>query len=192
MKKINCFSLVELLLVMVITMILLGIVIPTFHKITKGVSVEMGVRQLGAQLKAVREYAITNREYVALIMEPADVSAVLPGGYANVAYRPCIVDSNYNFKEWVYGERWEFLPDTTQIKSMSGFTVDVVGVDCSDIEGGTVQMDNVPVFSSTGKCEGVSASSATLTVGETVGTSDTVNTLNITVAAFTGRVSYDN
>ena len=95
MKIKKYFSLVELLLVMVIASLMLGIVIPTFHKVTKGVSVEMAARQLGGQLKAVREYAITNRENVALIMEPTDavLQIYLPVGYHGIAYRPCIINS---------------------------------------------------------------------------------------------------
>jgi len=115
LKKNKQFSLIELLLVMVISAIMLGIVIPTFHKLTKGVNVEMAARQFGSQLKAVREYAITNRVYVALIMEPINGTSFLPVGYRLLAYRPCIVNSSNVFQEWVEGERWEFLPDRSMI-----------------------------------------------------------------------------
>lgn len=193
MKIKKYFSLIELLLVMFISALMLGIVIPTFHKVTKGVSVEMAARQLGGQLKAVREYAITNREHVALIMEPVGGSE-LPVGYRYVAYRPCIVNSSYEFQEWVYGERWEYLPEGSQIENTTGFAADVTGIDLSDINGGTVQIDDVPVFTPTGKCEGVSGSGATVTVSDSTGidSDDKLNKVNISVAGYTGRISYGN
>jgi type II secretory pathway pseudopilin PulG len=195
MKRKKYFSLIELLLVMFISAIMLGIVIPTFHKVTKGVSVEMAARQIGAQLKAVREYAITNREYVALIMEPSDaVSPQLPQGYKLIAYRPCIVSSSHVFQEWVFGERWEFLPEGSQIEMMSNFNInpDITGVLDASIGLTSSTISNVPVFSPTGKCEGVSGSGATVTVSDVTGldTADKKNKVNITVAGYTGRVSY--
>jgi type II secretory pathway pseudopilin PulG len=188
MKIKNCFSLIELLLVMVISAIMLGIVIPTFHKVTKGVSVEMAARQLGAQLKAVREYAITNREYVALIMN----DTLLPVGYKTTAYRPCIVNSSYEFQEWVYGERWEFLPEGSQIETMSGFNPDITGVSDTSIGLASSTISDIPVFSPTGKCEGVSGSGATVIISDVTGidTADKKNKVTITVAGYTGRVSY--
>ena len=204
MKIKKHFSLVELLLVMVITVIMLGIVIPTFHKITKGVSVEMAARQLGAQLKAVREYAITNREYVALIMEAVNVpSPQLPFGYKFVAYRACIVTKNgsnwsaggdgSNDSDWVYGERWEFLPEGAQIEDMSNFDGDEVsGVTDDGISLVNETIAPIVVFSPTGKCEGVSGSGATLTISDITGIDTDLkqNKVYITVAGYTGRISY--
>lgn len=189
------FSLVELLIVMAITSILLAIVIPSFVRVTKGANVEMGARQIGAQLKAVREYAITNRVFVALIMEPASVSTkVLPSTYQVVSYRPCIVtesteNNEWDFSEWVQGERWEFLPTGARLKSISGFSDSVIDVQGPD---GNVNIESVPIFSPTGKCEGVNAGGGTIIVGE--GTHDTEtstsNEVSITVAGYTGRISY--
>ena len=186
-KKNNKFSLIELLLVMAISAIMLGIVVPTFHKITKGVSVESAARQLGAQLKAVREHAITNRVYVALIMEPAG-NSVLDSDHSGKAYRPCVVEkngSNWDFDSWVEDERWEFLPAGTEIESIVNISENVDNIPS------TGQLPNVIIFSPTGKCEGIT-SKATVTVAETVGSSGTQNKVNITIAPYTGRVSYGN
>ena len=209
MKIKKYFSLVELLLVMFIASLMLGIVIPTFHKLTKGISVEMAARQLGGQLKAVREYAITNREYVALIIEPINSTSSpptnnLPVGYNGIAYRPCIVTSSGSStwdaggtvaddSDWVYGERWEFLPEGSQLENIQGISQTITGLTDSSLIG--YVNDNafpIIVFTPTGKCEGVSGSGATLTVSDVTGldTSDKKNKVNITIAGYTGRVSY--
>ncbi|MCF7791659.1 MAG: hypothetical protein K9M56_06640 [Victivallales bacterium] len=199
MKK-SKFSLIELLLVMVISAIMLGIVIPTFHKITKGVSVENGARQLGAQLKSVREYAITNRKYVALIFEDKG-SSVLPADYSAVAFRPCIVtqdgsdwDAGGNGTDnsnWVEGERWEFLPKGAQIDDIKDLSERVKGITDKSISLDNKEIYPTVVFSPTGKCEGVGSGGATITVGETVEGEGSNNTVSIKIAAYTGRVSYE-
>ena len=187
---------------MVIASLMLGIVIPTFHKLTKGISVEMAARQLGGQLKAVREYAITNREYVALIMGPIhDANNTLPVGYHGIAYRPCIYNSSSGeFTSWVYGERWEFLPEGSELYSISTSTT-VNKVNLSDIGAGDEvnDIDSI-VFTPTGKCLGASAAPIDVKIVDSAvvdedGDEDgkkykDKKAVNITVAAYTGRVSY--
>ena len=202
-KKIK-FSLIELLVVMAITAVMLGIIIPTFHKVTKGVNVEMGARQFGAQLKAVREYAITHRKRVALIIPSTEA---IPSNYLYRAYRPSIVvGSSTNFDEWVFGERWEFMPDGTSILAITTnkppddgpYALPDPLYDAASSVGVVKFNDIVPgisdttakgiVFTPTGRCAG---GRTYVCVGDPT-MNPVKNYVTITIDQFTGRISYGN
>ena len=192
------FSLIELLAVIVIALILIGITIPAFNTLTKGQNVEAAARTIGSQLKAVRAYAITKREYIALII-PATAS--IPANYLKKSYRSCIVSSSYVFEEWVPGEKWEFLPTSAAILDVTnspGYTdgafssaKTVTGVNFSDIGGGSSVDAKAIVFTPTGKCAGVRKY---VVIGDAVvledGVSSTANQINITIDLYSGRISY--
>ena len=197
--KKNNFSLIELLCVIVIVILLFSIAIPAFNTLTKGESVESGARIVGSQLKAARIHAVTNREYVALIIPTTES---LLSDYLYKAYRPCIVNSSYVFQEWVPGEKWEFLPTGAAILDVDNNTgydagaftsaSEITGVDFSDIGGGAL-VDDVKgiVFSPSGKAVGsrkyvIIGSSALLEGGVT----STSNQVDITIDQYSGRVSY--
>ena len=201
--KKNSFTLIELLAVIVISIILLGIAVPAFNTLTKGEKVETAARTIGSQLKAVRAYAITNREYAALIIPTTES---LPSEYLYKSYRPCIVDSSYVFQEWVSGEKWIFMPTGTTILEIDnsadldavknfGSAEDIDDVDFSSI-GGAASVDDVKgmIFTPTGKCVGASASGIFVNVGDAVslesGISETSNQIDIKIDLYSGRISY--
>ena len=205
MKKIfnkTSFSLIELLAVMAISIILLAITIPAFNSMAKGQKVEVAARTIGSQLKAVRSYAITNREFIALIIPTTES---LSSEYLYKAYRPCIVNSSFVFQGWVSGEKWEFMPTGTAILDVDGtlghiatgagsFTSAgaITSVDFSSIGGGASIPSKGIVFTATGKTSNPSTRKYVV-VGDSLsletGTA-TSNYIEITIDLYSGRISY--
>lgn len=110
------FTLIEMLVVLVITGVLLAIAVPVFEKLTVGSGVDAGARLVGAQLRLTRQYAIANRKRVALLM-PRNYTTSPVGGHDNAlmfsAVRACEVRRNgasEDFVAWIPGTDWLFLP----------------------------------------------------------------------------------
>ena len=203
--KKTSFSLIELLFVMAISIILIGIAIPAFNSLTKGQKVEIAARSIGSQLKAVRSHAITNRKYTALIIPTPGNPAGLSANYYYNSYRSCIVNSSDVFQEWVFGEKWEFMPTGTAIleidNSISLNTVKnfdsattITGVDFGGLVTGLISDAKGIIFTPTGKCIGATAAGIFVNVGDSIaledGVSTTSNQIDIKIDLYSGRISY--
>jgi hypothetical protein len=104
------------------------IALPAFEKLAKGHGVELAARNLTSKLGQARGYAITKREYVALLMPTAGTTtATLPNDYISKGYKLCTVSSTFTtgtpntftFKNWIPSEKWEFLPNGTAINHIT-------------------------------------------------------------------------
>lgn len=123
------FTLIEILTVLGLMAILLFIALPAFEKLAKGHGVELAARNLTSKLGQARGYAITSREYVALLMPTASTSPILPD-HAFKGYKLCVVSSPptgtsptvFTFKRWLPSEKWEFLPNGTAIADIRSGT----------------------------------------------------------------------
>ncbi|HRR28572.1 MAG TPA: prepilin-type N-terminal cleavage/methylation domain-containing protein, partial [Victivallales bacterium] len=96
MKKRLCsFTLVELLVVMAIMAMLLYIATPAFEKMAKGGGSELAARNIYNYLSLSRNYAITNRQFVAVLFPMKGStdypSSGIPSNYYNSSYRACLV-----------------------------------------------------------------------------------------------------
>jgi Tfp pilus assembly protein PilE len=128
------FTLIEILTVLGLMAILLFIALPAFEKLAKGHGVELAARNLTSKLGQARGYAITSREYVALLMptasttnapSPSTTKLLLPE-HAFKGYKLCVVSSSctsgspniFTFKRWLPSEKWEFLPNGTAINDI--------------------------------------------------------------------------
>lgn len=129
------FSLIEILLVVGIMVILMAIATPGFVKTLRGQGSEFAARTVSTKLNLARSYAISKRQYVALLMPQAGYPAASSplNKYIHSAYRPCIVEKNdtsYYFQQWIQGENWEFLPDgvsIVEVDSDDGVNLDAYG-----------------------------------------------------------------
>jgi type II secretory pathway pseudopilin PulG len=185
------FTLIELLVVLGIVIIIFSISLPAFLTMTKGQSVEIAARTIGSKLNAVRAYAITHREYTALVFITDE--SVSNNRYNYRAYRPCIVSSSGVFESWVQDEKWEYFPTSTALLSLSNSST-ITSVEDDKVFGNGITKDLIGViFKSTGDCLG---SRKTVVVGEGVYINNALkqlnadNTIDITVDMYTGRVSY--
>ncbi len=124
------FTLVEILVVLGLMAILLFIALPAFEKLAKGHGVELAARNLTSKLGMARGYAITKREYVAVLMPTAGTIPVLPNEYVFKGYKLCAVSSTYTpgtpntftFQRWLPSEKWEFTPNGTAINDIISAT----------------------------------------------------------------------
>ncbi|HBC88037.1 MAG TPA: hypothetical protein DCZ94_13895 [Lentisphaeria bacterium] len=115
------FSLIEILVVIGILVILMSITAPEFARLIRGQGAEFAARTLSTKLNLARSYAISKRQYVAILMpqcsgKPAATS--FPDSHFHNSYRACIVaknGSNYYFQQWIQGETWELLPEGVAI-----------------------------------------------------------------------------
>ena len=134
MKKVSSstvrgnFTLVELLVVIAIMGILMFIGLPAFEKLAKGSGTELAARNLTSKLGQARGYAVTIREYVAVLMPTTAAegasSAKLPNDYIFRGYKLCVVSSTstageFTFKRWLPSEKWEFMPTGTAINHIN-------------------------------------------------------------------------
>jgi len=194
----SAFSLIELLAVLVISAIVLGITLPSLNTLIKGQSVEQAAINFGSELKAVRSYAITSREYVALIV-PTDQS--ISAEYLYKSYRPCIVDINNNFQFWITDNKWEFLPagaaiidiDNNKTNHSGNFdgATNINNVNLSllkDFSSPTVKGVVFKPTGQTGSRKYIVVGSANIRDGASVDT----NQINITIDQYSGRISYGN
>jgi type II secretory pathway pseudopilin PulG len=123
-KRLNIrrsFTLIEILTVVTITVLLMMLALPAFEKMTVGTGVDAAARAVGGQLRLARQYAITNREYVAVLLPGAET--VGDTDYSDrryVAFRACIVDSSDVFQDWIPNTKWEFVPIGAVIPQVSG------------------------------------------------------------------------
>ncbi len=203
-KKIY-FSLIELLVVLAISIVLLAIAVPAFNSLTKGQSVEIGARTIGSQLKAVRSYAITNREYVALVF-PTTESGI-SNDYLYKSFRACIVDSSNVFESWITDEKWEFMPkgaaileidNSNDLGTIGNFNSaqEISSVDLTSI-GGSSSVSSVKglIFRPTGKCEGATTAGIFVNIGGAIGLQDGIDSVNnnidIRIDLYTGRITYE-
>ncbi len=207
------FTLVEILMVLGLMAILLFIALPAFEKLAKGSGVELAARNLTSKLGQARGYAITSREYVAVLMP---TNTTLPE-HAFKGYKLCVVSgttSPFTFKRWIPSEKWEFTPNGTAINHIFNTPHDagtnsngttgtwLTGFACEEVSGvklteiGVANIDNVRaiVFKPTGKMaitgnRYVAVSESTYS-GTALTATNPKNWIDITIDQFTGRVTY--
>ena len=191
------FTLVELLAVMVIMVIIMGIAIPAFDKLTLGTGVDAAARMVGSQLRLTRQHAITKRKIVGLLLPRSEITS--PGNVSYAAFRACEVDSTGAFVEWIQDAKWEYLPTGTIIAEADQDSgIDAAGPD----DDSPTLVSGVPdssgdvravVFRPTGRIMGLQK---IVTIAEGVyqggpQLKNDANILNITVDQYTGRVSFE-
>ena len=211
------FTLVEILVVLGLMAILLFIALPAFEKLAKGSGVELATRNLASKLGMARGYAITNRQYVAVLMPTTG----LPNDYIYKGYKLCIVSSTFTgtnpaiftFKRWIPSEKWEFLPNGTSINHINNINPHSAGsdsdswaaasakeeidnVNLTELGASYNSVDNVRaiVFKPTGKMavtgnRYVAVSESTYNGTDLIPTNKK-NWIDVTIDQFTGRVTY--
>jgi prepilin-type N-terminal cleavage/methylation domain-containing protein len=117
MKKITCFSLVELLAVIVIGSILMSIAVPSFSRMIRGNASTQAGRELMGRIQAARAHTVANQTPVALVFYgrelPDGYSGNLPQDYIYSSYRFCEVKYDSGISRWVFQKwvgEWYFLP----------------------------------------------------------------------------------
>ena len=121
MKRNACYSLVELLTVIVIASILLAIAVPAVTSMIRGSASTQAGRELMGRIRAAKGYAVSRQTPVAIVFYTTEKpsGATLSSNYACSAYRICSVkyvepnSKNNMWKGWVFQNwvsEWYFLP----------------------------------------------------------------------------------
>ena len=198
------FTLVELLVVTVIIGIIVGATVPAFTRLMTGNAVSYGLRMTTSQLNMARVEACARRRYVAVVFPDNGFSSTTSNiGYC-CAFRSCFVEkngSNYKFKEWVPGTKWEYLPKGAYFSLTEPHTETVLPLEITDVEdedgllASGAHTIRAVVFSDSGRAaekktfavevrEGVVADNATVTRNKNAD-----NKLTAKVNKYTGSVS---
>ena len=182
-QKSHCFTLTELMVVVVIVAIMMALVVPAFNSMGAGTAVDSAARMVSTQLMLARNEAIARRAKVAVVIYEGDKDTDFA---TKCAFRSAIVTGNtspYTFQEWVPNTEWTYLPDKTAIVAVNSALPGIItesGEDYKRTSSTTVPKDddNAPekitdasgtsiravVFKPNGTCE----QSAYLTILQTL------------------------
>ncbi len=186
---------IEIMLVLVIVSILLIISMPAFNKLVLGSNVDGGARLVLSQIRLARQYAITNRVRIAVLLPAKDFTATGSTRYKASSVRSCIVDSGKNFVEYVGKTQWAFLPQSVYIDDIVNADA-VNGVEFPETGSGETA-DNVRsiIFLPSGSVEGgtdvgpIEIEEMILS-GSSLQTKDAgSNKVSVTINWLTGRVT---
>ena len=109
----HSFTLTELLAVMAIIAILMGIALTPFQNVLSSSGVDGAQRMVTSQLRMARQYAISKREKVAVLMPGPNTS--VPDQMRYTAFRSCIVKNGDEFKKWIENTEWNYVPTGSSI-----------------------------------------------------------------------------
>jgi len=198
----HCFSLVELLVVIVIILLIMGISGPAFTKLFSGTAVEASSRMVGSQLRLARQYAITHRTRVAVLL-PGN-----QGGSANndkkfSAMRACTVNkSTGDWEDWVPGTKWVFLTKGAVIHKIENSKDFTTPGTCKSIAGieptGDDWTSRAIIFKPTGRLDGAQqyihiaegVYDDSLDNGSLFVKPNSTNWIDLSLDQYTGRLAY--
>ena len=200
-RRRRCFTLTEMLAVIAIMLLLFGIAVAPLGKLLGGSGVNGAARMIGAELRLARQYAISQRKYVAVLM-PSDTG---PAELRYDNFRSCVTNASEEFVGWIPNTRWEQLPQGTVVSEVDddyenddttnpqdNATTTVTDV---DVDGSTYDMRAV-VFAPTGRLRlsgGGLRRCVTVIEGRYSGGLSVRNAQNIAclkIDSYTGRSSY--
>lgn len=186
------YTLIELLVVMAIAVAVMGLAIGFGGKL-RGSSLDNASRNCLTSLHLARQYAITQRAYVAVLL-PDPTTALTPaevrGDYQARSWRPCIVNSNGVFQRYVDGTAWEFLPRGVAFNASGLDAITTVNVNA--IAGTAVSPITISgvVFTPRGDLMGNSSKTISIGVGGVSSGSvllDAAAIQTITIRGLTGK-----
>lgn len=122
-RRRHAFTLIEMMVVLAITLVLLGMSWYVAGSVVSGSSVDSGARTVNSQLRLARSYAVSKRQYVALLMpNTGDLSSLgldAQTQFGGNAVRPCLVTINgstVTFDSYIEGGEWSHAPRSVTIR----------------------------------------------------------------------------
>ncbi|OPZ30410.1 MAG: hypothetical protein BWZ02_00795 [Lentisphaerae bacterium ADurb.BinA184] len=107
------FTLVEMLVVIAVIAILLAIASPIMDRLTVVSGVDGATTMLATQLRACRQYAVSQRTQVAMMVYRYEQLQ---------AMRSAELYSNEQFSQWIPNTAWTFLPVGAVVEATGGTT----------------------------------------------------------------------
>ena len=114
MKHCKPYTLIEIMVVMALAAVLVTISLPAFSALMRGNSAAIACSTIKGVLDQAQVHAVTDRKYVATVIDITNDSQAL---------RNCYVTSAYKFDGWIEGSDWVKLDgDAKILKSALGGT----------------------------------------------------------------------
>ena len=112
MRQYRHYTLVEIMVVMALAALLAAMALPAFGALMHGNSVAVTCGYVKNALDQAQARAVTDRKYVATVM---DLTGAVSGLPSTQAVRNCYVTSGYAFEKWVDGSDWIKLDQDAQM-----------------------------------------------------------------------------
>ena len=118
------FTLVEMIMSIVIISIIAAISFTVFGSNNKS-EINAASRKFSTKLHLARQYAITNRKFVAVLLPQGDETG-FPSAlkhYGKSAFVICIVDSSHDFQSYIGNEKWTIFSNDSIIHLNEDYNV---------------------------------------------------------------------
>lgn len=117
------FTLLELVIVMVVTTVMVAFSVGTFQRLTGGQAVQGAGQQVGGALLYARQLAMTHGRHVAVLFPGGENSGIADAGKRYTRFRTAYVNlagSSYQFAAWQENSKWESLPGRVSVLEVDG------------------------------------------------------------------------
>jgi prepilin-type N-terminal cleavage/methylation domain-containing protein len=202
--RITRYTLIELLVVIGVMAILLGISGPAFVSMMRGQGKDIAARSISSMLKLSRDYAVTQREHVAILFPES--GSGLSDEYKYSHFRPCIVwdadsssGTDWRWRSWIDGSSWNKLPTGLVSQIVTTAQAETVNdADCTDIGAtSTEDFDRAIIFTPSGRTTRTSniefKISQGIVSGGAIQSTDATNVgITVTVNPYTARLSFED
>lgn len=198
----HSFTIMELMGVLIIMSLMMAIAVGSLNVWRDAGGVDTGAQMLSTQVRLARQYAITHRKRVAVLLpeETFDQTWDSPGDVSDMAYRAnsfraCIVDDTDTFTAFIPNTNWSFIPPTAVFESATNTTT-LVDVEFMQSSASSTELKDVRgiIFKPDGSLTATSNVAITLVQGAVLGTSihksASDNKITCTINWLTGAITF--
>jgi Tfp pilus assembly protein FimT len=197
------FTIMELMGVLIIMGLMMGIFLGS-DAWRNSAGVDIGAQMISTQVRLARQYAITHRKRVAILLPNEDFNQTWDDSDNNASdmtyransFRSCFVDASDVFQGYIPNTEWTYLPITTVVESTTNATT-ATGAKFPKSTPSTFETADVRaiIFKPDGSLTSTSNVTITIARGVVVGTSfvraeGAQNVITCTINWLTGAITF--